>query len=359
MSEIIEFKCPFCGGKLEFDASTQKMKCPYCDSEVDVASLQGKDEAPEAEMPQAVPEEPAADDGVEMNVYSCKSCGGEIVADETTGATHCPYCGNPVVMTSKFSGSLKPDLIIPFSVTKEQAKAALKELYKGKKLLPKVFSEENHLDEIKGVYVPFWLFDAVANGIGKYKMENLRTWSDNNFSYTERSVFEGLRSGTLEFRNLPVDGAKKIPDDMMESIEPFDTSKAVPFQNAFLSGFLADKYDVQSEDCEERAKSRITNTTEGMLLGTVSGYGSVTKKSCDVTLSECKSKYALFPVWILTTSFGGKQYLFAVNGQTGKIVGDLPEDKSLSLKYKLIYTLAAGAAVYGVGLLIMLLGGMI
>ncbi len=366
MSDLLEFKCPHCGGNLEFDASAQEMKCPYCDSVLDISALQKNEEilsevAKEDQMEwnSSAGQQWGSNERDGINVYICKSCGGEIVADDTTGASQCPYCGNPVVMLSKFSGELKPDCIIPFKITKQQAKDALKKHYEGKKLLPYIFKSENHLDEIKGVYVPFWLFDATSNASVSYEMKNIRTWFDNNYNYTETSVFSGFRQGSVKFTKVPVDGASKMPDDLMESIEPFDFNEAVDFKTAYLSGFMADKYDVDEKSSIERANQRIKRSTEEAFRDTVSGYSSVYVKDSNINLSDAESKYALYPVWLLTTSFENKQYLFAVNGQTGKIVGDLPVDAKLAKKYKLIYSLIAGVASYAVLFLLGWIGGLI
>lgn len=364
MSALSEFKCPHCGGKLEFDAYTQKMKCPYCDSELDIAALQKAEEEFSAvdKEDNLITEnnggqswEYGEANGIVS--YSCRTCGGEILADQTTGATHCPYCGNPVVMNQQFAGMLKPDLVVPFSVTKEQAKEMLKKHYAGKKLLPKVFSSENHLDEIKGVYVPFWLFDADVDASVSYKMTNVRTWQDAHYAYTDTSHFSGFRQGNLSFEGVPVDGSQKMPDELMESIEPYDLSQAVPFKTAYLAGFMADKYDVENEACIGRANERIKKSTEDAFRATVNGYASVEVNDSFVDVKSSRSRYALLPVWLLTTKFNGEQFLFAVNGQTGKIVGDLPVDKGLANKYRLIYTLIAGAASYAVIYLLASFGG--
>ena len=137
----------------------------------------------------------------------------------------------------------------------------MKKHYSGKKLLPKVFKDENHIDEIRGVYVPFWLFDADADAHIRYKATRVRAWSDSDYNYTETSFFSVVRGGSIGFQRVPVDGSSKMPDVLMESIEPFYFEDAVDFHTAYLAGYLADKYDVDAEASVERANERIKNST--------------------------------------------------------------------------------------------------
>ena len=333
MSELIEYKCPACSGQLEFNSTVQKMKCPYCDSEFDVATLLAYDQQLENQQADNMNWQTAA--GSEwtsgetegMRVYKCQSCGGEVVADETTAATHCPYCDNPVVMTGNFSGTLKPDYVIPFKLDKEAAKKSLNDHIGKRFLLPKVFKDQNHIDEIKGVYVPVWLFDARSNADMLYKGEKIRTWQDNQYKYTERTFYSCRRKGRIDFERVPVDGSTKMDDTLMQSIEPYDFKDAVDFQTAYLSGYLADKYDVDAEHSVGTANERIKNTTESTFRESVQGYNTVTKESGHIALDNAKAQYALYPVWILNTSWNDQKYTFAMNGQTGKFVGDLPIDK--------------------------------
>lgn len=332
MATLLEYKCPACGGALHFESNVQKMQCPYCDTEFEMEALLELDKAlenPQSDdmqwqtQPQSQWEET---EQTGFNSYICSSCGGEILCDTHTAATHCPYCDNPVVMSEKLAGQLRPDLVIPFQLDKEAAKQALKKHLSGKKLLPKLFHTENRLEQIKGVYVPFWLFDAKANGHARYRATRIHTWSDSRYIYTRTSHFSVIREGNLAFAGVPVDGSSKMADDLMESIEPYDLSKAVDFQTAYLAGYVADKYDVSSEQSIQRANERIKNSTQQALYDTVLGYHTVTPVSSSVQLRDSTVKYALFPVWLLTTKYKDKTYLFAMNGQTGKLVGDLPTD---------------------------------
>lgn len=348
--EIIEYKCPCCGGIVEFDAGSQLMKCPFCDTTFDPVALQEKDDVLNAEQSDGMQWQAQAEawtdkDSEELDLYSCKSCGGEIIAGKTTGATHCPFCGNPVVLVSRFSGGLKPDCVIPFQLTKEDAKQKLREFMKGKRLLPRLFSKENHIDEVKGVYVPFWLFQADADTEANFHATRTRMWRVGNVEHTETSHYRLERRGTFHFENVPVDGSSQMEDTLMESLEPFDVSQAKDFQTAYLSGYYADKYDVTAEETVERANERIKKTAMETIRGTVSGYGSVSTESTSIQLENQKNRYALYPIWLLNTTYHGKSYHFAMNGQTGKMVGNMPTGrKEYWLWYLLYASVSSGIA---------------
>ena len=361
MSDINEYKCPSCGGAIEFDSHSQKMKCPYCDTEFDLETLKKYDEqlSKEAEQKDDISDwqtdpgkqwQEGETDG--MNVYTCKSCGGEIVSDENTGATSCPYCGNPVILTERFRGALWPDMVIPFKLDKKAAKEAYYKHIKGRPLLPKVFRRENHIDEIKGIYVPFWLFDADVAADARYKATKVRTWSDSDYDYTETSYYSVDRSGNMSFVSVPVDGSSRMPDDLMESIEPYKVADAVEFQTAYLSGYLADKYDVDAQQSTDRARERMKESAQDVLRDTVKGYASVIPENTNVRISGGDAKYALYPVWILNTTWRGKKYIFAMNGQTGRMTGDLPVDNGAYTRWLLGLTAVFSIAAYLVALLI-------
>lgn len=361
MSDINEYKCPSCGGAIEFDSHSQKMKCPYCDTEFDLETLKKYDEqlSREAEQKDDISDwqtdpgkqwQEGETDG--MNVYTCKSCGGEIVSDENTGATSCPYCGNPVILTERFRGALRPDMVIPFKLDKKAAKEAYYKHIKGRPLLPKVFRRENHIDEIKGIYVPFWLFDADVAADARYKATKIRTWSDSDYDYTETSYYSVDRSGNMSFVSVPVDGSSRMPDDLMESIEPYKVADAVEFQTAYLSGYLADKYDVDAQQSTDRARERMKESAQDVLRDTVKGYASVIPENTNVRISGGDAKYALYPVWILNTTWRGKKYIFAMNGQTGRMTGDLPVDNGAYTRWLLGLTAVFSIAAYLVALLI-------
>ncbi|MGT2910795.1 hypothetical protein ACVR1I_03645 [Streptococcus cameli] len=364
MAEIIEFKCPNCDGAIHFDSRLQKMKCPYCDAEIELESLRELDAALQ-ELPASaeLTEESQKLDSnryrseVEDNlqVYVCESCAGELITDSQTVATSCPYCDNPVVLKERVSGPLRPESLIPFQLSKEEAVAQLHQHVKGKRLLPKVFKDEQHINEIKGLYVPFWVFDTDASVDVRYQGNSKRMWSDGRYNYTEVNHFLLHRSAEIRFSSVPVDASSKIDNALIESIEPFDLTQAIDFQTAYLAGFLADRYDQDSTAVLPIANQRIQETIKRKMLKTVEGFNDIQKEAESIRLENANGKYILLPIWLLHTSWKNQSYLFAMNGQTGKFVGDLPLDKQQFWKYFLLVFLVVLAISLGISWLIYVL----
>ena len=347
-TQVTNYQCPACTGPLHFVGASGKLECEYCGASYEVAEIEAlyaeKEEkaaaaqqaAEEANAGQNPPSEDgdawdtsgfSEDWGTEgdgMRAYSCPSCGAELICDENTAATSCPYCGNPTVVPGQFSGQLRPDFIIPFKLSKEDAVKALKDHYKGKILLPKSFTQENHVQEIQGVYVPFWMFDGEAEGDARYEATRSHTYRSGDYEITETEHYDIYRAGFISFEKIPADASSKMPDDHMDSIEPYDYQELKPFSTAYLPGFLADKFDVTVEQCRQRADQRCAGTLSATLRDTVTGYHTCTLIHESVSLKRGKVHYALMPVWMLNTKWKGKDFLFAMNGQTGKLVGDLP-----------------------------------
>ena len=370
--QITNYQCPACTGPLHYSESLGKLKCDYCGTEYEVAEIEAmyakkeeksveaqkkaEKETEQKKQQQAKAAEEGWDtsdisdnwgkDAAGMKSYNCPSCGAELICDETTAATSCPYCGNPTVVPGQFSGVLKPDYVIPFKLDKKAAKERLKKHLTGKRLLPKAFKSENHISEVKGIYVPFWLYDTDADADIRYRATKTRFWSDSDYDYTETSYYAVHRSGSLGFDHVPVDGSASMENDLMESIEPFDFKEAVDFQTAYLAGYFADKYDVTASECEKRANERIRRSTEAAFRDTVRGYASVVPENTSIRLHNGTTKYALYPVWILQTKWKGDNYIFAMNGQTGKFVGNLPTDKNAFARWFLGTTGVVGVITY-------------
>ena len=350
MESVQDFKCTNCGGAVSFDSGSQQLKCPYCDSKFDPNAFMNYDAALKKAEPEIAPptgSEWEEGEAERMRVYACNSCGGEIITEMTTSATSCPFCNSTVVLKGQLAGDLRPDYVVPFRVSKMQALEGLKKHVKGKRLAPKVFWEKKHLEEIKGLYVPYWLFNAEVTASVVFEACRPSSYDDPGILNSNTTVCKVRRGGTAGFRHIPVDGSKKMADELMESIEPFNFKDARAFRSSYLAGYLADRYDVDEEACQRRAKERIRKTAEAAFRQEMRGYTGVVVRNSRVRVRESKTLYVLYPVWILNTVWKGKHYTFAMNGQTGKFVGNLPLDKGRAFRLWLGLTALFAALGYG------------
>lgn len=329
----LDNKCPNCAARLEFDASLGKWKCKYCDSIFELEQLQKHNNASSEKNNQ---------DEIEGKIdasqvsYTCKNCGAEIIADEQTAATFCIYCGNTAILKSKLSNQFAPDRIIPFMKEKEQAIKAFKKLSKGRPLMPKDFNSERNIEKIKGVYIPFWLYDINVSGSVNSNARKVKTWSVGNTVYTKTDIYKLYRTGSMDFKGIPVDGSTRFNDEMMNSIEPFQYSDLKEYNHAYLSGFYAEKYDVESEKAYEDAKTRALESGKDTMLNDSVGYSSKIVYENTLQPNLTKTEYIMLPVWMVNVKYNNKMHLFAMNGQTGKFIGNIPVDKKKAVLYGIL-----------------------
>lgn len=361
---LLEYKCPCCSGAINFDSEAQKLVCPYCNTEFDIEAITDFNEA---EQDGANQEEPTWEEyttesgsgdwqsGEELNVYTCSSCAGEIVADDTTSATLCPYCGSPVLLTGRLTGAFRPDYVIPFSISREEAMKGFNDFMKGKLLLPKDFKTKHTTAKLEGIYVPFWLYDCDTDSSLRYRATTVRRWSDSNYTYTKTSHFLLTRAGSLGFDKVPADASTKMDDIYMQAIEPYDYSKMIGFEMPYLTGFMAEKYDVDPTSASIVANERIKASTLGEFAKTTAGYATVTPQSANIKILNGKTGYALLPVWMINTTYNNETYTFAMNGQTGKFVGRLPISTKKCFGW---FGIIAGA-IAGIGAIISLLASLL
>lgn len=335
MAVNITYKCPTCGAELFWSPSENCWACKYCDDkftleqlqaagqgqEIDKENVQKHEEVQEGEYTQST------DGTVGNNLvkYTCSHCGAEIITDRSTAATICVYCGNSVIMGEQIIDDFTPDLVIPFMVEKNAVMETFKNFSK-KPLTPNDFDCEKIVDKMQGVYIPFWLYSGSCHGTIQAEGINTRTWRSGDYRYTENKYYSVFRDGTVGFERVPVDASSKTENDAMDSIEPYDYKDFQPFNPGYLSGYLAERFDEDKDACFSRAKERIENTTRDELRKSCN-YNSVNIQKYDKQVTIKDTKYALLPTWLLYTTYNDKPYFFAMNGQTGKFIGNLPIDK--------------------------------
>ena len=356
-TSVIEYKCPCCGAGLQFRGEAQQLSCEYCDNSFDIDTVRAfnasehQENSEEFQWEQTASSVWSSEEQAGLHAFQCPSCGAEIMTEETTAASFCPFCDNPTILPGRLSGGLKPDAILPFRTSREDAKEAFRKLCKGKPLLPSMFTQQHRIEKITGMYVPFWLYDCSGKFDADYKATRIHTWSDTKYNYTRTEHFLLKRAARADFVGIPMDGSSKMEDTFMESIEPFDYTQLVDFDMAFLSGYLADKYDEDAEKCADRADQRARATALNVMSNSVKGYATCIPTHENVRLRRGRVKYALMPVWMLSTQWKGQNFLFAMNGQTGRLIGDLPISKGRLLGW------FAGISLPLMAILYLLLGG--
>ncbi len=347
MSDILSYKCPSCGSPLVYDGEANCFKCHSCDSTFDVETIknalaaEGDKGFDWGDYKNSAPSEQLTD----TVSYVCQSCGAEIITDSTTAATKCPYCDNVVVVEPNLTGIIKPNGIIPFKLNSDGLKNAINEYCKGKILLPKNFISENKIKEVQGVYVPFWLYDCDADGQMSFEGTRVSHWSDSNYDYTKTDHYLIDMAGKMSFAKIPVDGSIKMDDALMDSVEPFNFNELVEFAPGFLSGFLADRFDADADASLPRASLRVKNSVADVFKNTVNNYTTIVPIASNINLSNTSVNYVLLPVYLINTKYKDQTYTFAVNGQTGKVVGNLPYSKG---KYWGIFA-GIAAAITAIG----------
>ncbi len=317
MNDTLDNKCPTCSAMIVFNPATQTWDCTYCGSKFTLEQMKEHNNASNVEA------NTVNTSNNELDMYACKNCGAEIVADKTTTATFCVYCGSTAILKERIDDGVFPNYIIPFKNVKEDAIKAFEKLTKWKPLAPRDFKGRKLVEKITGVYIPFWAYDLEAAGPVEFRCTDTKTYSDSKYEYKEVSTYRAKRSGRFDFNKVLADASTRFSDDLMDSLEPFDYSDLTSYNHAYLSGFLAEKYDVSIEEGLARASERTNNTAVALLESTVH-HDSVRVYNSQMTVSKKADYYIMLPVWMVNIKYKDKNYIFAMNGQTGKMIGNIP-----------------------------------
>ncbi len=362
----ISIKCPNCGGELVFDPKSQKYKCEYCGSDFELNEIETEDTGTQEPLDSAETAgfetaaesfEKTASDNPEAEaqessavVYTCPSCGAQIVTDQTTAATFCYYCHNPVLLSEQLTGDFHPDQIIPFEIDRKQAEQQFLDFVQKKKFVPNAFFQKNQIEKLTGIYYPYWVCDAEVDGAVTAEGSKVRVFVAGDEEITETRIFRMERQGEVSLREITKHALKKSDRLLAEGVLPYDFSKAEPFHMGYLSGFYAEKRDIESTELESEVHAEVENCTRDLLEDTIQGYTGVHIISDHIRVLQENWKYTLLPVWTVTyKGMNGKMYYYSMNGQNGKTYGELPIDrKKVSL---------CGILIGGIAFAIMLLLG--
>lgn len=295
------FQCKNCGGNVIYSPERKTMYCPFCDS---TDSAQRRDTAGDLRI--------------------CPNCGGELPIEEHTSAVRCPYCDNYLIFNERIEGQYAPEKIIPFQYSREMIKKLLRERFARCLFAPVDFLSEVMLDTMEGDYVPFWLYDYQVNCQFRGEGRKIRVWMSGDMEYTETSVYDIYRDMDVNFEKVPADASLRMPDEIMDAMEPYGYGQMVPFLPEYLSGFQGEKYNMPADQTKARAEGKMEEDALQLMRGTITGYGSVSTRSQNVRIEESHVSYGLLPVWVYHYQYKDREYPFYINGQTAKIVGEVP-----------------------------------
>lgn len=327
---VISFKCPNCDGELIFDPESQKYKCEYCNSLFSQAELNAMNPASTTETtenPADYTQEQTKEQttGAQAVRYSCPSCGAEIITDATTAATFCYYCHNPVVLGGKLEGEYLPNKIIPFEMTREVAERGFLEYVGKKKFVPRAFFNKKQIESMTGVYFPYWLYDVELEGSMQGEARNIRVWRTGDTEHTETKHYAVRRQGDVTLRNLTENALQKANVKLASGVMPYNFDKMKDFHMGYLSGFMAERRDIEQKTVQGKMQSEMRKSAERLLRETITGYDSVSVRNSNFNPKRERWSYVLLPVWTITyKGRDGKIYYYSMNGQTGEVCGELP-----------------------------------
>lgn len=332
------YKCPNCGAYIEYKATKDKFECDYCGSpftleEVKAHALDSQADTNSEDLQER--KEDATDQQFREQTYAyfCEQCGAKIITDENTASTFCLYCHSPNIIKERISDSYAPQLIIPFKIEKEDAIQKFISMASKKLFTPKDFGSKEQQQKISGLYVPYWLFDERSHFDIDAHGYRVSSWRQGDIEYTKTDTYAIRRTGYMDFEKVPIDASKRLDNDIMDRIEPYDYTEFKDFEMEYLSGYYTDKYDEDQQTVYPHIKEKIQKNASSITEGLLSGYARHKTLRKDTQIENLGVAYALLPIWFLTYRYKDKDYPFTMNGQTGKIYGNIPRDNKRAWKF--------------------------
>lgn len=346
---VTHYKCANCGADMAFDTGSGTLKCNSCGREDSIESMAGQPDLPgnaqvsydmdeddkkalenafdndyEDSSSEDEPSRHSTFNEGEVREYNCKNCGAVLLTDAQTTATKCSFCGAGIVISDRLTGNLAPGSVIPFSISKAQAQDAFIKWCRKGLLTPSDFRVADRIKDITGLYVPFWLFDLNGKGEVEATCTRVRTYSRGDWIYKETKYYHVYRKVDLDYLKVPCDASKKMDDTMMDKLEPYPYKALKEFKMPYLAGYIAEKYDYDDDELLARVKNRVQSYVDSYIRSTIAGYSTVHYNRKNIIIRKKNSDYALLPVWMVCYDFRQAEHTFAMNGQTGKIVGSPP-----------------------------------
>lgn len=353
------YPCESCGADLRFAPGQTRLVCDHCGHVQDIPQATGQGRAVLVELPledglrARLPEEIID----EHRTLSCPNCGASIEFEGERHATECPYCATPVVADTGTRRLIKPQGVVPFEITEEQARAALSRWLRGLWFAPSGLSRYARKGRrMTGIYAPFWTFDAQSRtaysgqrGDYYYETRSVRV-NVNGRNETRRQQVRKVRWHAVRgrvaraFDDVLVYAARSLPPSYIDALKPWDLSALRAYQPDFLAGFEAEGYTVELHEGHHLARAQMMHVIQSDVRRDIGG-DEQRIGHLDPEFSAETFKHVLLPVWTAAYRYRGQSYRFVVNAQTGQVRGDRPWSA-----WKIGFAVLLAALVIGVGI---------
>ncbi len=329
------FPCSSCGAKLEFSPGTASLKCPYCNHLNEIP--QSADDIVELDFHEYLEKVSQHEESEEVQTVKCNACGASSTLQPNISMSHCPFCGSQLHTEARTSRLIKPGAVIPFKVTQNKAMEQFRGWLGGLWFAPGGLKDyATREGAIKGIYIPYWTFDANSTSWydgerGDYYYETEYYTAKNNIGDQEQRSRQVRHtrwrhtSGTVwqNFDDITVLAGYSLPPSIVERLKPWHMQELVPYQDAFMSGFQAEAYQLELGAGFSMAREEMDGIIRQAIASDIGGddqrINSVKTQFDDITF-----KHILVPIWISAYKYGGKSYRFLINGATGKVQGERP-----------------------------------
>ena len=335
LTAVEKYPCAACGAQAEWNPGRQLLVCTFCGTSAPF-TIKPDGTIVEHDLAAALRSATEGERGwlVERRTVKCQSCKAVSVFDPARVGQNCDFCGSPKLLDyDEIKAPIRPQSLLPFKVTEGQVREQIRRWYAGKWLAPGSLKRMALVDRVNGVYVPYWTFDAhvvcpwrADAGHYYYTSETYRDHQGRTQTRRVRHVRWEPAAGEIQhfFDDEPVPGTHGVSLRLLKEVEPFPTSELVPYDTAFLSGFVVEHYQLVLQEASQQSEVAMAHQLEEMCAREIPGD---TYRNLEIhpAFSARTFKHILVPVWLLSYTYGNRAWQVVVNGYTGQIAGEYPK----------------------------------
>ena len=333
--------CANCGGTIKWNIAKQRLECSACRTTYIAETTVQRVE--EHDFEGYVQREGQRVSFPDTAIIACGTCGAQIAVDEHCTATVCPMCGSTQLLESRQEAGVPPDGVIPFRVDRETAQQNFAKWVKSRWFAPNRLKQAYQAGKLQGIYLPFWTFDAQVTSTYWGQGGNTHTVRDSKGN-TRTEIHWRPVSGTVGgfYDDLQVCATLNSASQVVEKVLPYNTcDNTLPFSPSYLSGFLAEHYAIPATQAVDTAKEQVRANQIEQAENDIRSRGFTHARVSNINIEYHKItyKHVLLPAWSSAFAYNGKQYMYIINGESGKVGGQRPYSIP-----KIVAAVAAAAA---------------